>query len=215
MGFFIGPVPGRKKVELAMHSQEGDVLATTEQGVTYELHFGKIFNPLESDIEAGFIKPKEDEKAAEETEDKPGAKRVKSRYLFAEVRFDKEALGPRPEPPTKPEQPADTPAQTDGDAPASAQTAENDPNKPDPKKEYESALSRYDSDVKKYEADLKTYQDKVKTGEKLVKDLNRRFSEWYYVISGDSFESLRQGRKTLVKPKSSADKANTTLPELN
>ena len=87
------------------------------------------------------------------------------------------------------------------DTPADAVTAENVAEKPDLKQAYEAALSAYDSAVKKYESDLAAYDDKVKAGEKLVKDLNRRFADWYYVISGDSFENLRQGRKTLVKEK--------------
>ena len=40
--------------------------------------------------------------------------------------------------------------------------------------------------------------------EKLVKELNNRFVDWYYVVSGNSFENLRQGRKTLVKEKGAA-----------
>jgi len=56
-------------------------------------------------------------------------------------------------------------------------------------------MATYEADTKKYEADLKAYEEKAKTGEKLVKDLNRRFADWYYVISGDSFENLRQGRR--------------------
>ena len=44
-----------------------------------------------------------------------------------------------------------------------------------------------------------------------MKVLNARFADWYYVISAESFESLRQGRKTLVKPK--ADEASKTGEE--
>ena len=80
------------------------------------------------------------------------------------------------------------------------------------------ALARYETDKPKYETDLKTFEDKVKEGEKKVKELNARFADWYYVISGDSFENLRQGRKTLVKEKGAAsatpaDGAN--LPAFN
>ncbi len=214
IGFFFVPLPNRKG--MAMISQEGDLMAITEQGIAYELHFGSVFSGSEEEVEAGFIK-KSDEKAdgekadseknAEGAEDdkKPGSKKIKSRYLFAQAQFSPEALGPKPEVPVKPEPPAEE-AKPEAE-PADAGAAENAANKPDPKKAYEEALAKHEVDVKKYEADVKAYDEKVKAGEKQVKDLNRRFAEWYYVISGDSFENLRQGRKTLVKEKAAAEKA--------
>ena len=63
----------------------------------------------------------------------------------------------------------------------------------------------FDANKSKFETDLKAYQAKIEAGEKKVKELNGRFAEWYYVISADSFENLRQGRKSLVKPKSASD----------
>jgi hypothetical protein len=213
MGFFFVRHPERKG--MAMISQEGDVVAITEQGVAYELHFGSVFSGTEEEVEAGFIK-KDDEKDegkkegdakkdGDKAEDKSHGKKIKSRYLFAQATFSPDALGPKPEAPVKPESTAEEP-KPDEDAPADAGAAENTAEKPDPKKVYEAALSAYDSEIKKYEADVKSYEEKVKTGEKLVKDLNRRFADWYYVISGDSFENLRQGRKTLVKEKAAPEK---------
>ncbi len=209
MGFFFVRHPERKG--MMMISQEGDVTAITDQGVAYELHFGSVFTGSEDEVEAGFIK-KDDEKGeagkdgdAKKDDDKPDAKKIKSRYLFAQAAFTTEGLGPKPEAPVKPEPPAEEP-KPDADAPADAGAAENTVEKADPKKAYEDALSAYDSATKKYEADVKAYDEKVKAGEKLVKDLNRRFADWYYVISGDSFENLRQGRKTLVKAKAAPEK---------
>ena len=219
MGFFFVRHPERKG--MAMISQEGDVIAITEQGVAYELHFGSVFSGSEEEVEAGFIKKgdesAEGEKAStekkedEKTDEKSNSKKIKSRYLFAQAQFTPDALGPKPEPPVKPEPPAEEakPDASDADQPADAGAAENAAEKPDPKKAHEAAMATYEADTKKYEADLKAYEEKVKTGEKLVKDLNRRFADWYYVISGDSFENLRQGRKTLVKEKAAADKAAT------
>ena len=214
IGFFFVPLPNRKG--MAMISQEGDLMATTEQGVAYELHFGSVFTGSEEEVESGFIK-KSDEKADGEKSDaekeadgaeddkKPGSKKIKSRYLFAQAQFNPEALGPKPDAPVKPEPPAEE-VKPEAE-PADAGAAENAVNKPDPKKAYEEALAKYEVDVNKHEADVKAYEEKVKAGEKQVKDLNRRFAEWYYVISGDSFENLRQGRKTLVKEKAAAEKA--------
>ncbi|HEY0984715.1 DUF4340 domain-containing protein [Schlesneria sp.] len=215
IGFFFVRMPDRKG--MAMISQEGDLAAVTEQGVAYELHFGSVFSGTEEEVEAGFInkgeeksdangKEAENKEKNDEADAKTDARKIKSRYLFAQAQFDPSALGPKPEAPVRPEAPAEAAAANE-DTPADAAAAENVGEKPDPKKAYEEALAKYDIDLKKYEADVKAYEEKVKTGEKLVKDLNRRFADWYYVISGDSFENLRQGRKTLVKPKSTPENA--------
>lgn len=211
MGFFL--VPTENQRSLMMISQEGDVYAETDQGVLYELHFGSVFTGSEEEVEKGFIKsadaPEGENKEAEKKdEDKPNAKKIKSRYLFVQAVFDAEGLGAKPETPVKPETPPETatPEAAKADAPADASASENTPEKVDPKKAHEAVMAAYDADVKKYDADLKAYEEKTKAGQKLVKDLNRRFADWYYVISGDSFENLRQGRKTLVKPKTESAK---------
>ena len=216
MGFFFIRLPDRKG--MAMISQEGDAMAITEQGVAYDLHFGSVFSGTEEEVEAGFIKksdetPEGDKPAGEKkdepkADDKSDSKKIKSRYLFVQAQFVPDALGPKPEEPVKPEPPAEEakPEAANSDTPADAGAAENAAEKPDPKQAYEAALATYEADVKKYEADTSAYEEKVKAGEKLVKDLNRRFADWYYVISGDSFENLRQGRKTLVKEKTATEK---------
>lgn len=224
MGYYFAQSRQRRALQLV--SQEGDVFATTDQGVLYELHFGSVFSGTEEEVEAGFIKKSDDEADAQkkdgdqkdegkkdeqkEPDDKTNAKKLKSRYLFVQAQFDATALGPKPAAPEKPEPPAEEakPDAADKETPADAGAAENGTNKVDPKKAHEAAMAKYDADVKKFDADTKAYDEKIKSGEKLVKDLNRRFAEWYYVISGDSFEDLRQGRKTLVKAKAAEKKAD-------
>lgn len=225
MGFFFGQGPGGA---IQMVSQEGDVTASTEQGVVYDLHFGTVFTGTEDEVEAGFIKPSDaNADAAKPNEPKPEttdkadatdkkddsskSKKIKSRYLFVQARFDAEGLGPKPEEPVKPEEPPEQPAPA-ANEPADATAAENDATKFDPKKNYEAMMAMYEADVKKHETDLKAYDEKITAGQKLVKDLNRRFAEWYYVISGESFENLRQGRATLVKEKSAQKPAETVEP---
>lgn len=195
-----------------MIPKDGTVLAVTDQGVLYDLKFGEIFSGTEEEVEVG-LTGKEEEKKDEKKDDakKDDAKSLqKSRYLFVTVQFDPEGLGPRPLPPVKPQEPSDQPAEvpegTPADATAPTNTAE------DPKKVYEAALVKYDLDQKKYEADVKAFAEKIKAGEKMVKELNARFADWYYVVSGTSFENLRQGRKTLVKDKTAAAPANSTTP---
>lgn len=228
MGFFFVPTQNGRNVQLI--SQEGDVLAMTEQGVVYDLHFGSIFTGTESEVEAGFIgsddeakdgekkdaEKKTDDKKDGDSTDKPEdskSKKIKSRYFFATASFDAEAIGPKPVAPVKPEPPSEEAKKADDDAAAAdAAAADNATNKVDPQKAYEAALAAYEAQTKKHEADVKAYDDKVAAGKKQVKELNRRFSEWYYVISGDSFEELRQGRKTLVKPKAPPAGEKTETP---
>src|SRR5262249_43543198 len=76
MGYLFVPTQGRRG--MAMVSQEGDLLASTDQGVVYELHFGSVFTGSEEEVEAGFIKKsdeksdgeKKDEKSADQADDK-------------------------------------------------------------------------------------------------------------------------------------------------
>lgn len=202
-GFFLVRTP---KGAFRLIPKDGNVIAVTDQGIGYDLKFGEIFSGTEEQVEVGFAakeegkdgEKKEGDKKEDEKKDESKSLQ-KSRYLFVTVHFDADGLGPKPEEPVKPEPPSDTPAAADEDKPADATAPENTAE--DPKKVYEAALAKYESDKKKYESDVKAYDEKVKSGEKLVKDLNARFADWYYVVSGSSFENLRQGRKTLVKDK--------------
>ncbi len=209
-GFFFASTPdgGQQLV-----SKEGDVIASTNEGVEYLLHFGEVFSGSEEEIEFGFAKGDE-AKDAEKKDDGEGDKKAadtskkKNRYLFVTTQLNPEALGPKPEEPVKPEEPGeapkvDVPVRAE-DSPASADQPENvgplaEYN--EKKRIYDAALAKYEADKPKFEADEKSYEQKSKDGEKKVKELNNRFANWYYVISADSFENLRQGRKTLVKEK--------------
>ena len=196
-GFY--PQPTRKPGGVRLVPKDGNVVAVTDQGVAYELKFGEIFSGTDEEVEVGFAakeEGKDDKKDKEKKKEEPKSSQ-KSRYLMVTVYFDAEGLGPKPTEPKKPEEPAEVvPGEDDpADAAAPTNTA------PDPKAVHAAALAKYEDDKKKYESDLKAFQTKIKDGEKLVKELNARFAEWYYVVSGNSFENLRQGRKTLVKDK--------------
>ncbi len=68
------------------------------------------------------------------------------------------------------------------------------PAKPDPKAEYDRALAQYKKDIEKYQNDKSEFEKKIKKGQEKAKQLNERFGPWYYVISAESFENLRQAR---------------------
>ncbi len=209
-------------------SKEGEVTARTDQGVLYVLHFGEVFSGTEEEIEFGFTKEasaetKTDTADGEKTDGEKTAEEAskeglaKSRYLFVTVQFDDTLIPNKPVEPVMPEEPvkpADFP-EADLDGAADAQLSENAGPQADYLRKqaaYESAKAGYQSAKAKYETDLKTFQEKVDAGEKTVKELNARFADWYYAISAGSFENLRQGRQTLVKPKSATPAGNTGAP---
>jgi hypothetical protein len=213
-GYFFARTPdGNRKLV----SKEGELDAMTDQGVQYTLQFGEVFSGTEEELEFGFTKKEEEKKDGEQPDAKPSDSLKKSRYLFVTVHLDPELLGPKPEEPQQPEPIGEAPAEA-----AAAPTREADsaadavvPDNVGPaaeyafkKREYDAAVAKFDGDKTKYNTDIKAYEEKLKAGEKQVKELNARFADWYYVISADAFENLRQGRKTLVKPKSAAAPAN-------
>lgn len=206
-------------------SKEGEVVAKTDQGVVYVLHFGDVFSGSEEEIEFGFAKDaasdaeKSDAEQAEPEQPKPGSNR--SRYLFVTVQFSDDQIAGKPEPPTEPVEPEqpETIVEPPTEGAADALITQNAGPSAEYlrlKAEYDAAVAGYDAAKAKYAADAKAFQEKVDAGEKLVRELNTRFADWYYVISAGSFEDLRQGREKLVRPKSDDDPSdNNNQPPLN
>jgi hypothetical protein len=67
--------------------------------------------------------------------------------------------------------------------------------------EYQAAQATYTMELAQYEAALQDRQRRSDEGQKLVKELNERFADWYYVISADALETLKLDRSQLVRPK--------------
>ncbi len=223
-GFFFAQSPDRKSLEI--FSNQGDLTATTEEGVSYVLRFGAVFTGDEFDIEVGSAKPKqekkedEDKKEEEGEESKDSEGKNKSRYLFVSVQFDQSALGDPPVKPTPPpvkkkeeekkkpeaEKKPETEKSADKKEKAASEEKKEEKEKadeqPDPQKEYEAALARYESD-------LKAYQEKIEAGKKEVEKLNKRFADWYYVIDAASFDKLHKSRADLVEVKEPEEKEST------
>ncbi len=140
--------------------------------------------------------------------------------LLALATADPQADGKSaPAPKSNPTVPAKTPASKatekgKASAPAKPAPQIKPAPKPDPKVEYEKAVSQYKKDVERYENDKSEYEKKLKQGEEKVKGLNARFGPWYYVISAESFENLRLTRAGLEKPKGSpaTKKDAATIP---
>lgn len=207
-------------------SKEGEVIAKTDQGVMYVLHFGDVFSGTEEEIEFGFAKDSASaEKPAEGTETPADPAKetpkteglAKSRYLFVTVQFDESLIPNKPVEPTEPVEPtkpADVPEPTTDEA-AAADALVTQNVGPwaayyQAKANYDTAKAGFESAKQKYETDQKAFQEKVDAGQKLLKELNARFADWYYVISAGSFEDLRQGREKLVKLKGAVTTPDAT-----
>jgi hypothetical protein len=112
----------QKTDQAQLYSSEGDLVATTSDGVQYHMSFGNVFSGTDDEVEFGGAEKKDgqDKKEAkpdQKPEDPPkspaegdtdGKKDTgkKSRYLFLRTTFDETALGPKPTEPAKPEVPA-------------------------------------------------------------------------------------------------------------
>ncbi len=217
-GFFIVPSQGR------ILSNEGEVLVGTDTGALYVLRFGEEFSATDIELEAGSKnkgeakaeKPKaeaepksEEEEITEEVKD--GLK--KSRFVFVTVQFDKELLGEVPIEPTKPEPPVKEEAKPEGEAKpeAAADDAKVDDVKTDDaeqkpedsvvklQKEYEAALVKYEDELAVYSIRKREYDEKTEQGQKQVSELNRRFADWFYVISADVFDRMKLNRVDLIE----------------
>ena len=127
--------------QVKLVSNEGELLAGTNNGVRYTLYFGEIARGTAKDIETGLNDKKpvegeakteggeakaESEKAAEgaeadaaKPEDKPeDSETGPRRYLLVKVDYDESLLGPKPTEPVAPEKPA---ILNEGAAPAPAE----------------------------------------------------------------------------------------------
>lgn len=215
-GYFYHPKKG-------LVSNEGDILVSTFEGVSYVLRFGEVFTGTDIDVEVGSSKETEKKPAEEPKKEgdpaKPDAAVAdpekdasvkKSRFVFITAQFDEAAFGKPPVEPTKPEAPKDDAPATDTAKPAEGEKPADPaaPPAPDPQAEakaaYEAALKKYETDSDVYRIRKTEYDDKKSSGEKQAKKLNTRFADWYYVISEDLFTELRVKPEDLVEPVTAA-----------
>jgi hypothetical protein len=173
--------------EFQLVSKEGQVVATTNNGVAYDLYFGDQFTGSQFDLEFGDAKDADKPKQLGKGEPK---KTQKGRYVLITARFDPAYLGDAPKPPAEPTPPA------------------ADASEPDKKKAADAAKQAKDD----YETAKKAYDRKIADAKKRVDDLNARFKKWYYVISAESFQDLRLSRAALVEPKKEEPKTGGTTP---
>lgn len=120
-------------------SNEGEVLAGTDDGIRYTLRFGEVITGSELEIEVGSDSDADsteqqvdsaveqgaanaDGELKKDGNDSAGSGVAKNRYLFITAQFDESLLGDRPAAPLKPVPPTAAPAA----APAEAATSPGD-----------------------------------------------------------------------------------------
>lgn len=175
-----------ENVELEVASNDGEFDVITEKGVVYTLRFGEVAAGEGEDLSAGKEEAPKDPKKKEKKEP---AKGTENRYVLITVRFDVKWVPP-PKADPRPER--------------------AEPSDPDPARDWDSYRAllekrqREDEEwEKRAEETMKQRKEewdrKVKDGEKAALELNKRFGNWYYVISGESYAKLHVGRKELMK----------------
>ncbi|QDT50575.1 hypothetical protein Pan258_46540 [Symmachiella dynata] len=168
-------------------------------------------------------KPVEPEKPAEpaaeeKTDDKPPAEKEDDKKPEAPADDDQPAdADATDEKPEDAKSEDDTPAD---DADADAEK-EKEADKPTEKSAEQAAAdaakaqAEYEQAMAKYKTDLAAYEKKAQEGRKEVEELNRRFADWYYVISEEDFKKIRLHRDELTKPKTPAGEAGNIQSPLN
>jgi hypothetical protein len=157
-------------------SNEGDIYATTDQGVVYTLRFGEVTFAQGEALSAGTTEGAEAKDKGNEKDKK--AEGVESRYLFVTAQFNKDLIPPPVEIEADTELPADPFARTRADRAAKAKERQE-----------------------KFEKDKTDYDRKVDEGKKKAKELTDRFAGWYYVVPGDAYRSIVLDRNALVRSK--------------
>ena len=86
-------------------------------------------------------------------------------------------------------------------------------------KGYEQQMLEFEMGMSRFEDETKAYDKKVEEGKALVDELNQRFGDWYYVVSGDNLSTLQTKRADLVElkdpPKGDGSKPTTPRPNIS
>jgi hypothetical protein len=213
-GFFISS-DGR------LLSNEGEINIGTKEGVLYTLRFGEVLYGEGLDVSAG----SDDETGQDEVSmNSPGAGK-ENRYVFITAEFDESLLAPKPTPPAPP--PAAAPQAESGDensnqnSESAGAEADGDENQGAPDEAGETAAAQLEPAdenpptqpeeagpqpapqpdpvaMQEYQRQLDEWNKTADAGRAKARELNDRFAEWYYVISGVDFKALRPSVNDLV-----------------
>lgn len=192
--------------ETKLRSSDGEVEVQTQAGVNYLFRFGQMAG-IEQDADESRI----------------------NRFVMITAALDESAFEkPELELPEGAEPTAGDEGETEADAAAKADADEadvpddaddntdeaaEDPASPaDSTDESANQASEADSPendtrvaaVKQYEQAMDEYKEQIAQAEERVRELNYRFSDWYYVISEDEYKKIHLRRSDVITAKESA-----------
>ena len=214
------------EAEIEIGSQ-GDTDSDSDSGDSQENDDGKSTTVTDQDPANG---------GDEGDEEKP--EEAKNRYLMVRVSFDESLIKPKPvapEPPVEPVKPegysppVEEPEKTeesgdpDPDGVVKPPTDEEPARSPEFEaydkaiKAFENQKLEFEMAQTKFKSDTEEFAKKVEDGKKLVDELNERFGDWYYVITGDNLNTLQTERVDLVaeKEKPADDPALPPRPNIS
>ena len=186
-GFLLQPVSESEPDKLKLIAREGELSTATDEGLVYNLYFGRVFTGSQEELEIGFGDKTDknssdnpdpstvavDADAESETEantdesknsqptGKPG------RYVFVTVDFDKQYLGDEPTKPTEPEMPDELKAVDDANEPSDngkadtsdhADEADNEASKDDAESKLAELRECYEKEKSEYESQLRHFE---------------------------------------------------------
>ena len=136
-GFVLAAGEGGDQENLRLFAREGEMYASTDEGLVYRLHFGSAFTGSQEELEIGFSSDEDgsaekadaeeesdtsseqeegadtaassddDDSSDESDADDSGGSGKPGRYVFVRVEFDKKYLADEPVKPVEPEKPAE------------------------------------------------------------------------------------------------------------
>ena len=210
--------------QLRLISREGEVSVGAEDGLKYNLHFGRVFTGSDEELEIGFEsgdgddsnepaddgagESPEDEATGEETdedeadEDDASASGKPGRYVFIRVEVDPKLLGEVPEP-VEPEMPEEL---KEAEAAEEAESEDEDGSEEDTDADESPDEGGEDSDADA-EADDKEEDEEAKKREEELEKLRGEFEEAKQKYADDQ-RALKEYNEKLEEAKSKAEELN-------
>jgi hypothetical protein len=183
-------------------SANGETIIGLKDGVEYVLRFGQA-----TMADAG--EQKDDEEAAAGDAGKDAGDTL-GRYLFVMARFD-ESLLEKPKLDPVPEVPEAPPAAATGEKPPADGAGEDAAAKLQAADEAEAKAQAALEEKRRVERENRRrqdeYDDRVKAARKRVRELNSRFADWYYIVSGKEYARIHLGRADIVQKKPAEGKS--------
>ncbi len=223
-GFLLQPGENDDPENMRLVAREGELHTATNDGLRYHLYFGRAFTGSQEELEIGFSPDSEKQKnsmsdkeepatksGSENTEenDKKNNSNKPGRYVFVRVEFHTSLLGEEPVEPEKPAELKEVASKSD------ITDVKNESSDEEEDGSLDEIQKKYNNDLEEHERKSKDFKKNVEDGQKKSEELNRRFADWYYVISAEKFDDLRLSRKDLVKKKDDANDQKTEDEKIN